>query len=180
MSAPSTTSPSEVPRAIAGSRRVGRDAAAHARSKPLSSFDLPLYSNDLGRLPLHGQLNFPNTSASLGSSTSDMWYSHGGGNPVQPHATQTSMQNVTLPQDYSQAAVPAAYSVDDMFYEQMTQYPAQYQSGTSTSSPYGDDPQGLQSLMGGMHQHNVLQHPGASCFDTDTIAMWSNAPTGFE
>ncbi|KAG1905387.1 fungal-specific transcription factor domain-containing protein [Suillus fuscotomentosus] len=111
MSAPSTTSPSEVP------------------------------PTDLGRLPLHGQLNFPNT---------DMWYSHGGGNP-------TSMQN---------AAVPAAYSVDDMFYEQMTQYPAQYQSGTSTSSPYGDDPQGLQSLMG--------------CFDTDTIAMWSNAPTGFE
>jgi hypothetical protein len=90
------------------------------------------------------------------------------------------MQNVSLPQDYSQAAVPATYSVDDMFYEQMSQYPAQYQSGTSTSSPYGDNSQGMQSLLGGTHQQNVLPHPGASCMDTDTIAMWSNAPTGFE
>lgn len=180
ISAPSTTSPSEVPRTIAGSRRVGREAAAHTRSKPASSFDLPLYSNDLGRLPLHGQVNFSSTSQSLGSSNSNMWYPHGSGDPVQPHATQNSMQNVSLPQDYSQAAVPATYSVDDMFYEQMSQYPAQYQSGTSTSSPYGDNSQGIQSLLGGTHQQNVLPHPGASCMDTDTIAMWSNAPTGFE
>ncbi|KAG1759731.1 fungal-specific transcription factor domain-containing protein [Suillus occidentalis] len=171
ISAPSTTSPSE-DRAASG-----REAAAHTRSKPASSFDLPLYSNDLGRLPLHGQVNFSSTSQSLGSSNSNMWYPHGSGDPVQPHTTQNSMQNVSLSQDYSQAAVPAAYSVDDMFYEQMSQYPAQYQSGTSTASPYGDNSQGMQSLLGGTHQQNVLPHPG---MDTDTIAMWSNAPTGFE
>ncbi|KAG1887099.1 fungal-specific transcription factor domain-containing protein [Suillus subluteus] len=180
MSVPPTSSPSEVPRTIAGSRRVGREAAAYTRSKPMSSFDLPLYSNDLGRLPLYGQVNFSNTSPSLDSSNSNMWYSHGGGNPVQPHTTQASMQNVPLPQDYSQATVPAAYSVDDMFYEQMRQYSAQYQSETSASSTYDDDPQGMQSLLDGTHHQNVLPHPEASCMNTDTIAMWSNAPTGFE
>lgn len=165
----STNSPSQASRTIAGSRRVGREAATHARSRPMSSFDLPLYSNDLGRLPLYGQVN-SNTSPSLGSSNSNMWYSHGGGNSVQPHATQTSMQNTSLPQDYLQATVPASYSVDDMFYEQMNQYPSQYQSGTSAY-------EGMQSLMDGTHQQNVLPHPG---MNTDTIAMWSNAPTGFE
>lgn len=181
ISAPSSTSPSEVPRTIAGSRRIGREAAAHNRSKPVSSFDLPLYSNDLGRLPLHGQVNFSNTSPSLGSSNnSNMWYSHGGGNTVQPHATQASMQHVSLSQDYSQAPVPAVYNVDEMFYGQMSQYPAQYHSGTSASPSYDDDPQGMQSLMDGTHQQNVLPHPGASLMNTDTIAMWSAAPTGFE
>lgn len=182
ISAPPTTSPpSDVPRTIAGSRRIGREAAAHTRSNFVSSFDLPLYSDDLGRLPLHGQVNFPNTSPQLGSSTSNMWYSHGSGNSVQPHATQTSIQNVPPPQDYSQTSVPAVYNMDDMFYEQMSQYSAQYQSqGTSASSPYDDDTQGLQSLMSGTHQQNVLPHPNANVMDTDTIAMWSNAPTGFE
>ncbi|KAG1729861.1 fungal-specific transcription factor domain-containing protein [Suillus paluster] len=181
ISAPPTTSPpSDVPRTIAGSRRIGREAAAQSRSNPLNSFNLPLYSDDLGRLPLHGQVNFANTSPSLSSSTNNMWYPHVGGNPVQPHATQTSMQNVVPPQDYSQTAIPA-YSMDDMFYEQMSQYSAQYQpQGTATTSSYDDDAQGLQTLMNGTPQQNVLSHPGASIMDTDTIAMWSNAPTGFE
>lgn len=162
-----------MPRTIAGSRRVGREAATQSRMNPVSSFDLPLYSDELGRLPLHGQVNFQDTS-----STSNMWYPQMGRNQVPTHATQTPMQNVP-PQDYSQPAVPGTY-MDEMFYEHMSQFSAaQYQSqGTPTS--YDDSTQGMQALMGGTPQQNVLPHAVPSIVDADTIAMWSNAPTGFE
>ncbi|KAG0702839.1 fungal-specific transcription factor domain-containing protein [Suillus ampliporus] len=178
---PAPSPPSDVPRTIAGSRRIGREAAAQSRSNPVNSFNLPLYSDDLGRLPLHGQVNFANTSPSLSSSTNNMWYPHVNGNALQPHATQAPMQNVPPPQDYSHTTIPTTYSMDDMFYEHMSQYSAQYQSpGTSATSPYDNGPQGMQSLISGTPQQNVLPHPGTSIMDTDTIAMWSNAPTGFE
>jgi len=154
---------SDVPRTIAGSRRVGREVAAQPRPTQVSSFDLPLYSDDLGRLPLHGQVNFQDTSP-----VNNMWYPQMGRNPVPPHATQTPMQNVPQSQDYSQPSIPGTY-MDDMFYGHMSQFStAQYQS-QDTSTPYDDSAQGMQTLLS-----------GPSVVDADTIAMWSNAPTGFE
>jgi hypothetical protein len=70
--------------------------------------------------------------------------------------------------------------MDDMFYEHMSQFSAaQYQS-QETPTAYDDGAQGMQALLGGPPQPSVLPHPVPSGVDADTIAMWSNAPTGFE
>lgn len=169
--APTTSPAPDVPRTIAGSRRVGRETAAQTRPNPVTSFDLPLYSDDLGRLPLHGQLNFQDTS-----HTNNMWYPEMSRNPVP---TQTAMQNVPPPQEYSQPPVPGAY-MDDMFYGHMSQFSTAQYPSQETPTQYDDSSQGMQTLMGGPPQQNVLPHPVPSVVDADTIAMWSNAPTGFE
>jgi len=69
--------------------------------------------------------------------------------------------------------------MDDMFYEHMSQFSAaQYQSQDGPS--YHDSPQEMQTLLGGSPQQGVLAHSVPGVVDADTIAMWSNAPTGFE
>lgn len=60
----STTAPDAQPRNIVGSRRVSSSLSAPASplvptpSCPPALFQLPMYSNELGRLPIYGQFNF--------------------------------------------------------------------------------------------------------------------------
>lgn len=82
---PSSTQSHEGPRVIAGSRRVNRGGSPTSRQYPLPVANLPVYSNDLGRLPIHGQVNLsvpspphssaaPALSAGLEPSTGGVWY----------------------------------------------------------------------------------------------------------
>lgn len=82
---PSSTQSHEGPRVIAGSRRVTRGGSPTSRQYPLPVANLPVYSNDLGRLPIHGQVNLsvpsppqssaaPVASAGLEPSAGGVWY----------------------------------------------------------------------------------------------------------
>lgn len=82
---PSSTQSHEGPRVIAGSRRITRGGSPTSRQYPLPAANLPVYSNDLGRLPIHGQVNLsvpsppqssaaPVASAGLEPSAGGVWY----------------------------------------------------------------------------------------------------------
>ncbi|KAI6154603.1 fungal-specific transcription factor domain-containing protein [Pisolithus tinctorius] len=68
------------PRMIAGSRRVHRTGSPTSRHYAAPVANLPVYSNDLGRLPVHGHVNFSvpglQTHAPHGhpDSSAGMWY----------------------------------------------------------------------------------------------------------
>ncbi|KAF9236278.1 fungal-specific transcription factor domain-containing protein [Melanogaster broomeanus] len=234
----SASTPPEGPRAIAGSRRVPRDG--QSRQQPPTqrfqqqqqqqhapqAFNLPVHSNDLGRLPVHGQVNFMmNAAAPATASTppqtdsSGMWY------PSLPTATAHLPPNAPLPASapshahhFTQPGVPSTYSMDDLFYDHMTssyggafasqhESPgAQFPGANGAAGATGGQPESgghaspsehdLQALMNaasanvqpplmttqrGGHAHGRQgQGQGQGGVDSDTMAMWSSAPTGFE
>ncbi|KAL4064599.1 fungal-specific transcription factor domain-containing protein [Scleroderma citrinum] len=72
---PSPTQSHDGPRAIAGSRRVHRGGSPSSRQYPSPVTNLPVYSDDLGRLPIHGQVNLSvPTGLDPSSSTAGVWY----------------------------------------------------------------------------------------------------------
>ncbi|TFK44159.1 fungal-specific transcription factor domain-containing protein [Crucibulum laeve] len=74
-SSPSTTSTSvsDEPRSIAGSRRVSVTLSQQSPTVPAEplNFSLPMYSNELGRLPIYGQFNFSDTMAASARDNRD-------------------------------------------------------------------------------------------------------------
>ncbi|KAI6148273.1 fungal-specific transcription factor domain-containing protein [Pisolithus thermaeus] len=77
------------PRVIAGSRRVHRTGSPTSRHCPVPVANLPVYSNDLGRLPIHGHVNFSMPSLHTHAShchpdsSTGLWYPQ---HPIQHHA----------------------------------------------------------------------------------------------
>lgn len=148
------------PRAIAGSRRVSKDTNLVSGGPSVSGqfFNLPLHSEELGRLPLHGQVNFftrPEEQQHQGPARSDFstWYGPSTGVPAEHQAH-------------------GSYAVQEpsSFYDQLGHalnghsLHAAFDAGPSVA---GDQPPSV----------SVNMPPG---IDTDTMAMWSNAPAGFE
>ncbi|KAH7926384.1 hypothetical protein BV22DRAFT_1063146 [Leucogyrophana mollusca] len=175
--APSTVSLPEVSRNIAGSRRVSRDVQLQQQRSlpPTNSFSLPVYSNELGSLPLHGQGDFPSLD-----STQSVWYSPMANTSMMQQHRPSTLANGSGSQDYQHPPVPTApYTMDELFYEQLaSEFATQYHPGQNSSGQVqysnGHGSQALQSL------NTQPMMPGAqSSMDPDTIAMWSNAPTGF-
>jgi hypothetical protein len=153
-STPSSTASGDSPRPMAGLPRATKDE----RSLPAQSspFSLPMYSQDLGRLPLYGQNKFlnpaqpPPPQPTQGSS----WYSalqqfpqNLGGNP---------RPGVFTGQPLDQNAPSYAYT-----------FPA---------------PSTEHSSVNGLSQGNgwLMDNPGSQSIENDTISMWTYAPTGFE
>ncbi|KAF8834771.1 hypothetical protein BDN67DRAFT_914233 [Paxillus ammoniavirescens] len=212
----------EGPRTIAGSRRIPRDVQPESQSKSKSKsqaprqqsqpqqpqdvsppFNLPLYSNELGRLPLHGQVDFSTSGFTVPATASTspqvdstgMWYSSlptvahhslDGPPPTSGHAHM---------HDYAHPSVSAMYSMDDLYYGQMTSsfgggFTSQHRSpDTAQFSGPGPDASvsGQPPLMAAQTQtqmgrqgHGYGYGHGHGAPDPDTIAMWSTAPTGFE
>ncbi|EGO24230.1 hypothetical protein SERLADRAFT_437842 [Serpula lacrymans var. lacrymans S7.9] len=195
----------EVPRNIAGSRRVSHDIQPpqpqqqqqqqHQQQlqqpptpNPAALFNLPVYSDDLGRLPLHGQVDFasPSGAASLDASAG-MWFPMGAASaPTHPSVSPDVLTNAGLG-PYRDVSAPT-YTMDELFYDQMANQFASPFSSAATDQFGGPGPS-MQALMGGTNpaaqQHvGMLGHAGVhatnSVMDDDTMAMWSNAPTGFE
>ncbi|KAI6098340.1 fungal-specific transcription factor domain-containing protein, partial [Pisolithus croceorrhizus] len=77
------------PRVIAGSRRVHRTGSPTSRHCPVPIANLPVYSNDLGRLPIHGHVSFSMPSLHTHAphchpdSSTGLWYPQ---HPTQHHA----------------------------------------------------------------------------------------------
>ena len=183
------------PRTIAGSRRVTRDV--HSQSQqcrppqppPPQAYRLPVYSNDLGRLPLHGQVNFQGTATTSLASTSsgsmhssDMWFSSLSSGTQQPtNPGPAPMTGHNFPHG-------DAYTIDSLFFDQMSNLYGSL-SAPQTHAAAGHDggsqppANNLQAYMdpsvaSGV-QPSMMHANGMFDVDPDTIAMWSSAPTGF-
>ncbi|KAK7466198.1 Gypsy retrotransposon integrase-like protein 1 [Stygiomarasmius scandens] len=179
-------------RAIAGSRRVASSnpSSQTTKSSPssfhnpespsnLQLFSLPMYTDELGRLPLHGQVNFstrsqPPTqqdqqpSTMNGSTASGFWYPH---NVIPSGQGSMTLSSPNYPAQ--QNPVP---------YYDNSGYSAPYMNGGDGAATESTSPDLQQYWVAGPQQQpNVVPRANNTGFiDQDTIAMWSNAPTGFE
>ncbi|KAK2459718.1 hypothetical protein APHAL10511_008252 [Amanita phalloides] len=181
----------EEPRPIVGSRRVSRVAsqAEGAEASQSRRYHLPMYSDELGRLPLHGQMKFV---ASAGPQSNQIGSPQTMGNQAGSWTTSPMVQMTQqqLPQmQFSQAM--GMGDTPGLVYSQMI-------------SPMMDIAQRPRSLAGAMHNQPLLSaivgmnpplNDNASFagggemqafdnfglpIDNDAMAMWSNAPAGFE
>lgn len=207
-SRPAST-PKECPRTTAGTRRISREIYAHPQSQqhrqqpppsqPPPSYNLPVYSNDLGRIPLHGQVTFqmagsPTASTSSGSMQSpNMWFSSSNGiqQPSNPPPAPMNGHNF---------AHGDTYAIDNLFLDQMsspfgafspqqTHHSAGHGHSHSHGHGNGNGNQStateLQAFVdatsaaGGVQPLIMQTDPAMFDVDPDTIAMWSSAPTGF-
>ncbi|KAJ4477535.1 fungal-specific transcription factor domain-containing protein [Lentinula aciculospora] len=146
-------------------------------------FSLPVYSDELGRLPLHGQVNF-STRPHLNLQQSD-WC------PPPTGSSGLSMLGISTSSQY----IPPEY-YNFGFGESGTGH-------TSNPAPQGSTP--YQNGFLQQSPQNITAGPGSSSMvnlpqqhasdgmllnrdnvnlpiplDSDTFAMWSNAPSGFE
>lgn len=173
-------------RQIAGTRRVQQYQQHTSSSSGLGSFadaenfdyPLPIHGDELGRLPLHSFFD-PNTSANVASSA---WLpepfvaipgsSQPGSFPAGARALGGSLDAASLEAIFSMLP-PVSYQ------------PAEAPDAQSAVLPY---PQTLTSLLG-ENAESIIEPtcaPGAQepatqdSLDNGALAMWSNAPTGFE
>ena len=185
------STPEECPRTIAGTRRIARETRSHSQSQQSSqqrsppsqssqSYNLPVYSNDLGRLPLHGQANFPVTAPTSTSSSSmhlsNMWSSSLSSGPQQPVPAPITGHTF-------------AHPIDKLYLDQISNPFGNFSSQhTHNSTGHGSGGQAaandLQafvdaSVASGVEPSMMQTHEMLDV-DPDTIAMWSSAPTGFE
>jgi hypothetical protein len=217
LSSSGTPSLPDGPRTFAGTRRVSsakdvtslpaqqRQQQGPAQQDLLSTFTLPIYSNELGRVPFHGQVGSTPTAAA------DFWYpvdhvSTSDRNPPgPPQPTGMSTTHVRM-QD---VAAPDLFPMDQMYYNQMaTDYSSRLfgeqvsgpssASSTSTTSgreqyhqaPYLNDVRAQEaphSMVDPSHVMLPQSHTNAptharsdQMVDYDTMSMWTHAPTGFE
>lgn len=212
-------------RPTAGSRRIARDGGiqppkphpqthhpnnvqtqsqGHMQQEHEQSlFALPVYSDELGRLPLHGQVKFSPQGQSQGTQI-PYWY-------PTPQSSSTPINSAIPPPNTASASytttdinMPGPFSIDGLLYDQMginysSPFPQSSASASSSSTmpphyPQGNDlgvtlnPTGA-GAGAGMDPHTMaMMHSGRfpvssantrALIDSDTIAMW-NAPTGFE
>lgn len=187
----STSSPPTMPdgrRVISGSRRVAQalsssTSATSATSTPPSdsnTFPLPMHSAELARVPLHGQTNFSNlplegpTGVGPLSAPDQFWFTammHSTAALQEGQPNMPYIQNSLVPALGNLTSSSTQYPLDQAFYEQMSNSFSTYLAVPNSGLPSQPIPQpSIQPQ--GVGQPPVL--------NDDTIAMWSNAPTGFE
>ena len=169
---PASTSVHEGPRNVAGSRRVSNANAISSSSyQPQPPpFFLPMCSDDLGKLPLHNENPI--------AETDNFWFptldSNVAALPEQIVPTSIAHQGEMPPQPFS---------IDHtMFFNQINNVPPSSFTQDPRHSHYNDGAQSLHTMGATMGmQLQLPQDPNMQVLmDNDTIAMWSNAPTGFE
>uniref|UniRef100_A0A8H7Y2F1 Zn(2)-C6 fungal-type domain-containing protein n=1 Tax=Psilocybe cubensis TaxID=181762 RepID=A0A8H7Y2F1_PSICU len=206
------------------------------QSRSPVEFALPLYSNELGRIPLHGQVTFsdqvtthPPLTQQPQQHHTNYWYgdSTGGGNSnsasllsgnisgssstlAMPYRPVGEMSTMTQDFGMDATSMAAGTMFDTMSGALAFSHQAQFGMGSGSSSntispaasaqslrsSIGNDI-GTQGALGSMNPHNLLsqhypqQHTGNvgvaqpdpasyQFVDSDIMAMWSNAPSGFE
>ncbi|PPQ66905.1 hypothetical protein CVT24_008520 [Panaeolus cyanescens] len=213
---------------------------SHASSASFSNptlYNLPVYSNELASLPLHGQVTFSNSiSSGAANSTSEdhmnsrsasttevnFWHSstqhyNQMGDPSNPLASSSGTQRVPQPQQFDPSGLGQGFAVHNPSSMVLDPMMGQFQFQSNDGSGYGMQQQRMGHLpMGvqdsnpslnmptfgypqrpmaaplGQDMHQQVHHQGAPMPGTDgrpnnfgyadngTMAMWSNAPTGFE
>ncbi|GLB45768.1 putative fungal specific transcription factor [Lyophyllum shimeji] len=178
-----TNSPSlsvtEAPRTIAGSRRVNaagkQPATAHGESQPPTeppmSFALPLYSNELGRLPINPHEQSSASSQSFGQSAQNQGLPPTYWGPGLPDASLPFNMDMYTQFGYNSPSFVTSASAPNTLFE-----------GGKTSLGDADTAaQSDQAMIAGQGQYATGLDPNMQALiDNDTVAMWSNAPSGFE
>ncbi|KAJ3909077.1 fungal-specific transcription factor domain-containing protein [Lentinula edodes] len=161
---------------------VGESALSTDSSPGMQLFSLPVYSNELGRLPLYGQVNFSARP-------------HPNSQPLDwcpPHRAGSSSSNVPEIVTHSQYIPPEYYNYghnesgvapptnsavhDSMLYHNGPLNDTAGPGLSSVAAYSGDSP--LHPSDGLLSSRNGVNMPMS--LDSDTFAMWSNAPSGFE
>ena len=131
-----------------------------------------MYSDDLGRLPLHNENPI--------TEVDDFWFSTLGNS-----ATALPEHIASTPIAHQGGMPPEPFSMDHtMFFDQMNSgLPSSFtQDPAAGHGHYSGGAQSLHTM--GVETGMQPQPPQDSnmqvLMDNDTIAMWSNAPTGFE
>jgi hypothetical protein len=176
-------------RSIAGSQRISTknitsipvpviQQRSSSQNVP-STITLPMHSDELGRLPLHSYLDSSDQGNATFDVPSNCWH------PIIPTDRNTSDLSHHIPHTdpTGMAGMSASLSFpnDQRFYDQITLPFANLPSSCADPPHYHsgnfDGPRSTSVRSGG-HYESMPGH--ASTIDGDTIAMWSNAPTGFE
>ena len=178
--------PQDAPRNIAGSRRV-RDsirqsppAESTRRSQPQGVYTLPVYSEELGRLPVHGQVAFSSQGTSPSNNSSFSYWNHGPSHDINiPGGSLPTRPLQAYPSNDA-----AAFSMHGMIFN-----PSPNAYNTLVQTGYPSSSLGSTSSIPGMHSSGIDTHQlgeefspliNTQAMDSDVIAMWSNAPSGFE
>ncbi|KAF9493319.1 hypothetical protein BDN71DRAFT_1570031 [Pleurotus eryngii] len=178
-----TMSPPDKPRSLAGSRRIASKDPISLSSRGMSTIGLPIHSEELGRLPLHGEADFNSlirtdndmqagsSNANANANANGFWYPSFA--PQPPNTPGPSSNLGPIPSGELSLT-------DQTMYEQLMMttmrmpYNQQYQQPLS-------DPTLLNSRT---HDPQMMQNsppmPQQMTLDPDTIAMWTSAPSGFE
>ncbi|KAI0692333.1 fungal-specific transcription factor domain-containing protein [Cytidiella melzeri] len=203
------SSPISSERQVAGSKRVQQYQQSHQQqrqkdgqpssSSAQSSFTLPLYSQELGRMPLHPfaeqqaappleRNTEPPSWSSSYTSTSTPGHAYGGGgsggNGPIPDENMTMRQPIDPALEALLSMLsPAQYQQPHMADGNVPQDSSQFVQGSSASSATAN--QTVNPSMT-VDTPSCIQHSSTSCFgvspdalDSDTLAMWSSAPSGF-
>jgi hypothetical protein len=149
--------PSNASQAIASPHQsvIAQDASTQHSRPP--NYALPMYSTELGRLPVYGQFNFSDSHANSGSVSFNVDY-------TSAFAPQTPAVDVR--------GISAA--VDDLL-----------RPGFVTTSPLSnlDQSEALGWSVPAFHEGSTenggIVHD-MPVMDSETITMWSTAPAGFE
>ncbi|KAI0925293.1 hypothetical protein AcV7_005573 [Taiwanofungus camphoratus] len=143
---------------------------------------LPIHSEELGRLPLHSGTNAPNPA---GSTMHDVWRNSPSGNRVI--ASLPSNSQVSLPT--SSAPIGPEGTLPNTVDHSMSPFSPTHPPGvhdpifTAMSSSLPAEPRLYQQQdISGIHSTPDSMETLASdaCFTDNMLAMWSNAPSGFE
>ncbi|KJA27601.1 hypothetical protein HYPSUDRAFT_34708 [Hypholoma sublateritium FD-334 SS-4] len=196
----SSTSPEAQPRNIVGSRRVSSSLSAPASPLvptppcPPALFQLPMYSNELGRLPIYGQFNFSDVvgdphargpGMAQPPSLDGLVYSNfAAGQAVAcgplPHVgvpghlpVQGQHDAYLLDPSFGSAPLPVDYLTGAM----------RFGAGMGMGMGGGGDGGDLSSLLtagggGGIDLDGMFGAMPA--MDSDTMTMWTTAPTNLE
>jgi hypothetical protein len=173
-----------IPSDIASSRHDVSSPTEHAgQSQQGSFYTLPAYSEELGRLPLHGEVAFsPDSHSDLDSTTIP---------------SMSVSKTHSPPYSTSSTAGESSFSMDgpkfDFMSSNFTAFSPELFS--SSRSSLGTTSESTLSNMGlhstGFDLHQVHTVSGERIADlenaqemrmmnSDVFAMWSNAPSGFE
>jgi len=174
-------SPSEASsRSMAGSRRVSLGAQSQAELKQPALFSLPMYGNELGRLPIYGQFNFSDSNARLPFQSSSTIAT--GNAPT--NFDQIILSNLaSAPVGGVPMANMDAYVLDGLFHGQTMQNFANHnhttqnvqQQQSATAADIASFFAGTSSDLEGLSKFGTMP-----AMDNDTMTMWSTAPTGLE
>jgi hypothetical protein len=147
-------------RSMAGTRRVSSSIPSYVQQQQqLPNFSLPMYSNELGRLPVYGQFQFSDSVPSVPVQSLDV----DGFVDLVPGSMDTTSYDMHS----------GAYATNPLFEGQMM---GNLDPGRpETSSDFGT------LCTGNAFEVDILSSfDSPPAMDNTTMAVWSAAPTNFE
>ncbi|KAF8149482.1 fungal-specific transcription factor domain-containing protein [Crassisporium funariophilum] len=158
-------------RSISGARRVSttNEPQVTPLQQPSLNFALPMYSNELGRLPIYGQFSFSDSIGSMlgepihsSANLDQIMLSKLASNPVD---TPSSMDLYVIDALFNGQTVQSLVNHDHSRNQQVAS------TSTDAISVYSDSPS---------DSDNSSRFGTMRAMDNDTLSMWSTAPTSLE